>query len=141
MENINVTEVPISDSDRIILLEQAQYQLINQLNHFISQPAPPPAPPPPTPQPIHSHPNLNLPQPPSFSGIVTDLPEFKMKMFQFLHGNPHTCTTSKTQLLYAGTLLTVSASQWYRAHVDPVTQDVRAQCENCVLALIRKYIQ
>ena len=61
MENINVIEVPISDSGRILLLEQAQYQLINQSNHFISQPAPPPPPPPPppTPQPIHSHPNLN----------------------------------------------------------------------------------
>ena len=122
MANIDAPEVPISDQDRIMLLEQSYYQLISQLNHFISQPVPPPPPPPP--QPIPSPPNINLPQPPSFSGVATDLPKFKMKMFQFLHGHPHTYTTSETQLLYAGSLLTGSAGQWYRAHVDPLTQQL-----------------
>ena len=41
---------------------------------------------PPTP----AHPNLNLPQPPPFSGVASELPEFKMKLFQLLHGNPNT---------------------------------------------------
>ena len=45
-------------------------------------------------------------------------------MFHFLNGNPQTYTTSKTQLLYTGSLLTGSAGQWYRTHVDPVTQEL-----------------
>ena len=49
------------------------------------------------------------------------LPEFKMIFFQFLHGNPNTYTTSQTQLLYAGSLLTKYDGEWYRAHVDPST--------------------
>ena len=89
MEDTNVPEIHITDSERISQLEQAQYQLINQLNHFISQPATPPPPPPP-PTPIHSQPNLNLPQPPSFSRLANELTEFKMKMFHFLNGNPQT---------------------------------------------------
>ena len=48
-----------------------------------------------------------------------------MKMFHFLNGNPQTYTTSKTlPALYAGSLLSGSADQWYRAHVDPVTQEL-----------------
>ena len=62
-----------------------------------------------------------FPQPLLFSGVATELPKFKMKLFQFLHGNPHTYTTSQTQLLYAGSLLNGVAGQWYRAHVDPTT--------------------
>ena len=45
-------------------------------------------------------------------------------MVQFLNGNPNTYTTSRTQLLYAGANLTSSANQWYRAHVDPATQEL-----------------
>ena len=45
-------------------------------------------------------------------------------MCQFLNGNPHTYTTSRTQLLYAGHNLIGSAGQWYRAHVDPATQEL-----------------
>ena len=44
-----------------------------------------------------------------------------MKVFRFLHGNPHTYTTSQIQLLYADSLLTRAAGQWYRAHIDLTT--------------------
>ena len=114
MENVDAPEVVMADRERISQLEKAQYQLINQLNHFISQPAaqiPPPLPSPPPPLILPPQPNLNLPTPPFFSGLATKLPEFKMKMCQFLNGNPQTYTTYKTQLLYAGAHLTGSASQ------------------------------
>ena len=117
----------MTGTERILQLELAQYQLIEQLNRFVSQPAThvPPTPPPPPPPPfIPPQPNLNLPTPPSFSGLATELPEFKMKMCQFLNGYPHTYTTSRTQLLYAGHNLIGPASQWYRAHVDPATQEL-----------------
>ena len=103
MDNTDVPEVVMTDRERISQLEQAQYQLINQLNHFISQPAaqvPPPPPPPPLPLTLPPQPNLNLPQPPSFSGLATELPEFKMKMFHFLDGNPQTYTVKTTPFSY-----------------------------------------
>ena len=120
MDNFEAPEVVMTDTERILQLELAQYQLIEQLNHFVSQPAPQvPSPPPPTPPiVIPPQPNLNLPTPPSFTGLATELPEFKMKMFQFLNSNPHTYTTSRAQLLYAGHNLFGSVGQWYRAHVD-----------------------
>ena len=127
MEKVDAPEVVMTDRERISQLEQAQYQLINQFNHFISLPAapvPPPPPPPPPPILLPPQPNLNLPTPPSFSRLATELPEFKMKMCQFLNGNPKTYATSKTQLLYAGAHLIGSAGQWYRAHVDPATQEL-----------------
>ena len=33
-------------------------------------------------------------------------------------------TTSRTQLLYASANLTGSVGQWYRAHMDPATQEL-----------------
>ena len=105
MENFEAPEVVMTDTERILQLELAQYQSIEHLNRFVSQPAthvPPPPTPPPPPIVIPPQPNLNIPTPPSFSRLATELPEFKMKMFQLLNGNPHTYTTSRTQLLYAG---------------------------------------
>lgn len=104
------------DQHRIALLEQNQQQLVDEiqrLSQHISAASSFPSPSP--------HPNLKLPQPPPFSGLATELPEFKMKLSQFLRGSPHTYSTSESQLLYAGSLLTGSASQWYRAHVDSTT--------------------
>ena len=127
MDNFEEPEVVMTDRDRILQLEHAQSQLIHQLNRFVvhqAPPAPPAPPPPPPPQVIPHHPNLNLPIPPNFSGIATDLPEFRMKMTQFLNGNSHIYTTSQIQLVYAGLSLTGPASQWYRAHVDPISQEL-----------------
>ena len=107
MSQIDSSDLLQTEQNRISFLEQNQQLLVDQIQHLssvISQVSTNPSPP--------SHPNLNLPQPPSFSGIASDLPDFKMKLFQFLHGNPHTYTTPQTQLLYAGSLLTGSASQW-----------------------------
>ena len=83
------------EQNRLACLEQNQQILVEQIQHlsnvltqfFSNQPTP-------------SQPNLNLPQPPPFSGIATQLLEFKMKLFQLLHGNPHTYTTSQTQLCH-----------------------------------------
>ena len=122
MDNFEAPEVVMTDTERILQLELAQYQLIEQLNRFVSHPTTQVPPPPPS-LVIPPQPTLNLPAPPSFSGLAIDLAEFKMKMVQFLNGNPHTYITSRTQLLYAGANLTGSANQWYRAHVDPATQE------------------
>ena len=51
MDTPDVPAVVMTDRERILQLEQAQYQLINQLNHFISQPVAPVPPPPPPPPP------------------------------------------------------------------------------------------
>ena len=58
----------MTDTERILQLELAQYQLIEQLNRFVPHPAthipptPPPLPPlPPPPLVIPPQPNLNLP--------------------------------------------------------------------------------
>ena len=125
MDNFEAPEVVMTDTERILQL--AQYKLIEQLNRFVSQPTthvPPTPPSPPPPLVIPPQPNLNLPAPPSFSGLATDLAEFKMKMVQFLNGNPNTYTTSRTRLLYAGANFIGSANQWYRTHVDPATQEL-----------------
>ena len=38
MDNFEAPEVVMTDRERILQLEQAQYQLIEQLNRFVSQP-------------------------------------------------------------------------------------------------------
>ena len=91
------------------------------------QPPPLPPPPPPSPQP-----NLNLPTPPYFSGIPSELIVFRLKLYQYLMGNHNTYTDDKAQVLYAGSLLNGSAGQWYASLVDPVT--VRALKGNSGLA-------
>ena len=99
MDNVEAPEVVMTDTERILQLELAQYQSIEQLNRFVSHPAPQvpqPPPPPPPPLVIPPQPNLNLPAPPSFPGLATEFGEFKMKIVQFLNGNPHTYTTSRT---------------------------------------------
>ena len=80
------------------------------------QPLPPPPPPPPPPQP-----NLNLPTLPYFSGLPSKLLVFKLKLNQFVLGNHNTYTNAESQVLFAGSLLTGSAGQWYASLVDPIT--------------------
>ena len=76
-----------SDSaNRIHALEQQVTYLTQQLQ-IAPQPQPqPPLPPPPT------HPNLNLPTPPYFSGVPSELFVFRLKLNQFILGNRNTYT-------------------------------------------------
>ena len=99
------------EKNRINYLEQNVQYLINQIQQLQSQTQPP----------LPTRPNLNLPQPPQFSGLPTELPLFKVKLLHHLVGNQSTYHDSNTQLLYAGSLLIGSAGQWYHALVDPVT--------------------
>ena len=73
-------------------------------------------PPPPPPQP---RPNLNLSPPSKFYGIPSELPMFKLCLYQFLMGNFNTYGDNTSQLLFAGSLLEGSAGQWYSTLVDP----------------------
>ena len=99
------------DRDRVTFLEQNVQYLVNQIQQLQNRP-PPPSPP---------RPNLNLPIPPQFSGLPTELPLFKLKLLHYLVGNQATSYDSETQLLFAGSLLVGSAGQWYHALVDPGT--------------------
>ena len=95
---------PIPDPNRMTFLEdQFQYLLaeVTHLRGIVNQP--PPTPPPPQ----QFRPNLNLPQPPQFSGFPSELPTFKLKLFQFLMGNHNTYIDSESQILFAGSLLIV----------------------------------
>ena len=97
----------IHEQNRVAFLEQNQQILVDQIHHLpnvLSQFSTNQRPP--------SHPNFNLPQLLPFSEVASELHEFKMKLFQFLHGNPHTYTTPRNQLLYAGSLLSGFASQY-----------------------------
>ena len=99
------------DRERVAYLEQQMQYLVNQVQNLQALPPPHAMPPP----------NLNLPQPPLFSGTQSELPLFKLKLLHFLVGNQTTYHNSETQLLYAGSLLSGSAGQWYHSLLDPVT--------------------
>ena len=114
------------DPTRMINIENAITELINEVHYIrtmqqqpISTPSPPSPPPPPPPVLHLNRPNLNLPTPPEFSGNPLELPTFKLKLYQFLIGNHNTYTDSASQLLYTGGLLSGSAYQWYQSMVDP----------------------
>ena len=113
----DVNEPDVQEQDRFDLIEQHITFLTSELTEMRSQQQPPP-PPPQTP--IRA-PNLKLPQPPFFTGISSELPDFKPKLGQFLIGNPSTYSDSPSQLLFAGALLTGSAGKWYAALVDKAT--------------------
>ena len=102
------------DQERMHNLEQHVNNLTQEILFLRSQPSP-------SPHSLPTHPNLNLPPPSPFSGVPADLPVFKLKLQQFLMGNPHTYTDSASQLLYAGSLLTGQAGQWYISLIDPTT--------------------
>ena len=56
------------DRDRVAFMEQNFQYLLNQIQQLQNQPPPPPPP----------RPNLNLPTPPQFSSLPTELPLFKL---------------------------------------------------------------
>ena len=95
---------------------QHMAQELNHLRNVISQPNQPP---------IHSipnsRPNINLPHPPSFSGNPGELYSFKIRLSQYLRGNHLNYNDSESQLLYAGSLLSGTAGQWYDSLIDPAT--------------------
>ena len=96
----------------------AQQQQNAQNIHLNQNVHPQYVPPPPT------RPNLNLPEPPRFSGIPSELPSFQLKLCQFLRGNYNTYFDSQSQLMYAGSLLTGDADEWYMTLVDHTTRDL-----------------
>ena len=106
------------DPNRMAFLENQFQHLFNEVHHLrsiVAQHPPPPLPP------QHFRSNLNLPQPPTFFEVPSELPTFKRKLFQFLMGNHDTYADNDSQLLLAGSLLTGSAGQWYHPLVDPIT--------------------
>ena len=116
------------DPTRMANIENAIIELINEVHYLrtmsqqpIQPPSPPPPPPPPPPILLINRPNLNLPTPPTFSRNPNELPTFKLKLSQFLIGNHNTYTSSASQLLYIGGLLSGSAYQWYQSLINPVT--------------------
>jgi len=114
-ENLGLPSHDPSSQDRFHALEQQVTYLTQQLQiSHQTQPPPPPSPPP-------HHPNLNLPTPPYFSGVPSELVVFRLKLNQYILGNPNTYTDSASQVLFAGALLTGSAGQWHASLVDPVT--------------------
>ena len=113
----NVHEPNVLEQDRFNLIEEHITFLTSELNNVrLQQPQPPSS----SPALIRA-PNLKLPQPPFFTGISSELPTFKLKLGQFLMGNPSTYSDSPSQLLFAGALLTGSAGKWYAALVDKST--------------------
>ena len=108
--------IPIPGQDRLAFLENQFQYLYAEVSHLRGVANQPPPPPPP-----HPRPNLNLPTPSKFSGIPSELPMFKLKLYQFLMGNYNTYIDSESQILFAGSLLEGSAGQWYSTLADPTT--------------------
>ena len=85
-------------------------------DHANRQPPPPPYHPPPPPRP-----NLNLPTPPPFSGLPSDLRPFKLRVTQFIGANIETYATTQDQLIYVGSLLVGKAREWHDALIEDDT--------------------
>ena len=102
--------------NRLVFLENQFQHLFNEVHHLRGIVAQAPPPPPPV-QPFR--PNLTLPTPPNFSGVPSELPTFKLKLFQFLMGNHNTYADNDSQLLFAGSLLSSSPGQEYHSLVNP----------------------
>ena len=98
------------EQNRLFQLGQKIQLLVNEIHHLCNVVARTFSTPP-----TQSRPNLNLPQPPPFSRVPSELPTFKLNLHQFLRGNNNTYTDSETQLLHAGSLLSESAGQWYQS--------------------------
>ena len=114
---------------RVAQLESHFSQVVNELRqttselhhlrNLVTQNIPPPQFHNPHPPPPPTRPNLNLPQPPPFSGNPSELSTFKLKLCQFIRGNYQTYFDNESQLMYAGSLLSGPAGQWYETLVDP----------------------
>ena len=89
-------------------------QMANESNYLRNQVQRPP------PQ-ISIPPRKNIPPPPMFSGIPPEISSFKLRICQFLGANYDTHTDTQSQILYASSLLSGMAGQWYELLVDPYT--------------------
>ena len=103
-------DIPV---DRMTFLENQLHYLYLEVTQLRGVPTQAPTPP--------TLPNLNLSPPSKFSGNPSDLPMFKLRLYQHLMGNYSTYGDHARQLLYAGSLLEGSAAQWYSTIVDPTT--------------------
>ena len=109
-------EAPLPNAipgDRMAFMVNQLHYLYSEVTHLRGVTNQAPTPPP--------RPNLNLSPPSKFSGTPSDLPMFKLRLYQYLMGNFSTYGDNATQLLYAGSLLEGSAAQWYQTIVDPTT--------------------
>ena len=95
------------EQSRLTFLERYVHFLVNQDQQLQSIATQPP------PQQQLPRPHLNLPQPPPFSRIPSELPLFKLKLLHFLVGNRTTYHDPETQPLFAGSLLTGLVGHWY----------------------------
>ena len=75
-------------------------------------------------QSIPTQKSLNLPPPPHFSGTPSEIYSFKLRLGQFMSTNNDIYIDSRTQILYAGSLLDGQAGEWYLSLVDPRTLHV-----------------
>lgn len=111
--------------DRIACLERQITLLTNEVQTMRTQPpiSPPlpPTPLPPSHQPPPPQPNLNLHAPPTFSGTPSEVLVFRLKVYEYLMENRNIYTTDSSQVMYAGSLLTGPAWEWYASLVDTIT--------------------
>ena len=83
-------EAPLPNAipgDRMGFMENQLQYLYSELTHLRGMANQPPPPQP--------RPNLNLSPPSKFSGIPSELPMFKLRLYQYLMGNINTVRTYK----------------------------------------------
>ena len=95
--------LPVPNPDRMGFFENQLQYLYSKVTHLRGMENQPPSPQP--------RPNLNLSPPSKFSGIPSELPMFKLRLYQYLMGNFNTYGDNASQLLFAGSLLEGSAGQ------------------------------
>ena len=61
---------------------------------------------------------MNLPTPPRFFGTPSKLISFKLRLCQYLGSNMDVYIDSRTQILFAGSLMDGQAGLWYESLVD-----------------------
>ena len=111
-------ELNRQNPNRMAFVEDQFQNLFAEVTHLrgiVSQP------PPPLPPPQQFLPDLNLPQPPKFSGVPSELPTFKLKLLQFMMGNHNIYIDGESQILFAHNLLIGYAGQRYHSLIDPHT--------------------
>ena len=70
------------------------------------------------------HPNLNLPESLKFYGNPSELPSFKLKLWQFLQGDFITYFYTRSQLMYVGNPFSGDTNDWYMTLIDQTTYNL-----------------
>ena len=65
--------------------------------------------------------DLDIPHPPTFTGLAAQLPHFKFRVRSYFAGCPGKYNTDEKQLLYVSTKLENQAGEWLQAQLDPAT--------------------